>query len=290
MESVSACGWSCTADSTAVRGRVTRRPTSRNMSSRSEAVGTIFSLADNLEPINRRSPDFRRARREHLAAGEERPRGQEPRATRGVWISVQQGDDVSERSEALADDAFGGRQLASHERMTGQPWDASYDDGPAPWTSADLSPQSCAWPPKGSSAGAVLDAGAARPAENALHILARIVGSPRRRGRDGTGDRPGDGRRAGDRGRARCTYPEALQDQEGTRPGPRVRMTSPQHRRGRRRRREGSISCCPTSRRGCVNWFLRAANSGSRTVCPATSGSRAKRALECWPMRVTRLL
>src|SRR5688500_19299911 len=44
IESVSACGWSCTADSTAVRGRVTRRPASRNMRSRSEAVGTTAVL------------------------------------------------------------------------------------------------------------------------------------------------------------------------------------------------------------------------------------------------------
>lgn len=30
-------------------------------------------------------------------------------------------------------DAFGGRQPTSHERLTGEPWDASYADGPAPW-------------------------------------------------------------------------------------------------------------------------------------------------------------
>jgi len=40
---------------------------------------------------------------------------------------------LPERSGALADDPFGGRRPTSHERLTGQPWDASYRDGPAPW-------------------------------------------------------------------------------------------------------------------------------------------------------------
>src|SRR5215217_8026009 len=40
IESVSACGRACTADSTASRGRVTRRSTPRNMCSKSDVVGT----------------------------------------------------------------------------------------------------------------------------------------------------------------------------------------------------------------------------------------------------------
>lgn len=32
-----------------------------------------------------------------------------------------------------SDDACGARQPTSHERHAGQPWDASYRDGPAPW-------------------------------------------------------------------------------------------------------------------------------------------------------------
>ena len=51
IESVSACGWSCTAASTASRGRVTRRPAPRSMRSKSEAVGTLRSLLHLLEPI-----------------------------------------------------------------------------------------------------------------------------------------------------------------------------------------------------------------------------------------------
>jgi hypothetical protein len=39
---------------------------------------------------------------------------------------------MSERPETLADDPFRGRRATSHERRAGQPWDASYPDGPAP--------------------------------------------------------------------------------------------------------------------------------------------------------------
>lgn len=38
---------------------------------------------------------------------------------------------MSERSETLADDPFGGRHPTSHEQMTGLPWDASYQHGTA---------------------------------------------------------------------------------------------------------------------------------------------------------------
>src|SRR3954471_14388056 len=45
IESVVACGCWCTAASTATRGRVTRRPTPRNMRSKSAVVGTIAVFA-----------------------------------------------------------------------------------------------------------------------------------------------------------------------------------------------------------------------------------------------------
>lgn len=35
------------------------------------------------------------------------------------------------------DDAIAGRPPTSHERMAGQPWDASYRDGPAPWDTGE---------------------------------------------------------------------------------------------------------------------------------------------------------
>src|SRR5262249_48987863 len=44
IESVPACRWSCTADSAATRGHVTRRATLRNMRSKSAAVGTLRAL------------------------------------------------------------------------------------------------------------------------------------------------------------------------------------------------------------------------------------------------------
>jgi hypothetical protein len=46
---------------------------------------------------------------------------------------LQEGDELSERSGTVADDPFSGRHPTIHERLTGQPWDASYHDGPAPW-------------------------------------------------------------------------------------------------------------------------------------------------------------
>jgi ubiquinone/menaquinone biosynthesis C-methylase UbiE len=62
-----------------------------------------------------------------------------------------------------------GRRPTSHERMSGQPWDASYHDGPAPW---DIGrPQSAIMrlASEGGFQGAVLDAGCGT-GENALHI------------------------------------------------------------------------------------------------------------------------
>ena len=76
---------------------------------------------------------------------------------------------MSERSKTLADDRFDGRHRTSHERMTGQPWDASYQDGPPPW---DIGrPQSAIerLASGGGFAGAVLDAGCGT-GENALLV------------------------------------------------------------------------------------------------------------------------
>jgi hypothetical protein len=40
---------------------------------------------------------------------------------------------MSEQTGVRSDDPYGGRQPTSHERRAGQPWEASYLDGPAPW-------------------------------------------------------------------------------------------------------------------------------------------------------------
>jgi SAM-dependent methyltransferase len=69
----------------------------------------------------------------------------------------------------VADDPFGGRQPTSHERMAGQPWDASYHDGPAPWDIGRPQPVIARLASEGRITGAVLDAGCGT-GENALHV------------------------------------------------------------------------------------------------------------------------
>ncbi len=53
--------------------------------------------------------------------------------------------------------------------MAGQPWDASYDDGPAPWDIGRPQPAVVRLAAAGGFAGAVLDAGCGT-GENALHL------------------------------------------------------------------------------------------------------------------------
>src|SRR5258708_4755154 len=76
---------------------------------------------------------------------------------------------VSERSGTPAGDPFRGRRPTSHERMTGLPWDASYQDGPAPWDIGQPQPAIVRLASDGGFTGAVLDAGCGT-GENALHV------------------------------------------------------------------------------------------------------------------------
>src|SRR5260370_7854316 len=76
---------------------------------------------------------------------------------------------MSERSGNLADDPFSGRRPTSHERKSGLPWDASYQNGPAPWDIGRPQPAVVRLASEGGFAGAVLDAGCGT-GENALHI------------------------------------------------------------------------------------------------------------------------
>ena len=64
-----------------------------------------------------------------------------------------------------------GRTPTSHERMTGQPWDASYHDGPAPWDVGRPQPAVVRLAAAGGFAGTVLDAGCGT-GENACHLAA----------------------------------------------------------------------------------------------------------------------
>ncbi len=53
--------------------------------------------------------------------------------------------------------------------MTGEPWDASYQDGPAPWDFGGAQPEVIRLASEGAFTGSVLDAGCGS-GENALHI------------------------------------------------------------------------------------------------------------------------
>lgn len=79
---------------------------------------------------------------------------------------------MAERSGSLGNDPLRGRQPTSHERRAGQPWDASYHNGPAPWDIGQPQPAVVRLASAGGFAGAVLDAGCGT-GENALHIAAQ---------------------------------------------------------------------------------------------------------------------
>jgi SAM-dependent methyltransferase len=76
---------------------------------------------------------------------------------------------MSQPTGTRADDPSSGRQPTSHERRAGQPWDASYLDGPAPWDTGRPQPAILRLAGEGAFAGAVLDAGCGT-GENALHL------------------------------------------------------------------------------------------------------------------------
>lgn len=86
-------------------------------------------------------------------------------------MSCREGMTLSNRSGTLADDPFGDRHPTSHERMTGLPWDASYQGGPAPWDIGRPQPAIVRLASAGGITGAVLDAGCGT-GENALHVAA----------------------------------------------------------------------------------------------------------------------
>jgi SAM-dependent methyltransferase len=80
-----------------------------------------------------------------------------------------EGTQMSERSEMPAEDPYGGRTPTSHERQAGQPWDASYSDGPAPWDLGRPQPAIARLAAAGGFAGEVLDVGCGS-GENALLV------------------------------------------------------------------------------------------------------------------------
>jgi ubiquinone/menaquinone biosynthesis C-methylase UbiE len=64
-----------------------------------------------------------------------------------------------------------GRPPTSHERMSGQSWDASYYDGPAPWDVGRPQPTVARLALEGGFSGSVLDAGCGT-GENSLLVAA----------------------------------------------------------------------------------------------------------------------
>ncbi|MFD1939783.1 MULTISPECIES: class I SAM-dependent methyltransferase [Nonomuraea] len=76
---------------------------------------------------------------------------------------------MSERSRTPAEDPLSGRPLTSHERQAGEPWDASYHDGPAPWDIGGPQPAIVRLAAEGAITGTVLDAGCGS-GDNALHV------------------------------------------------------------------------------------------------------------------------
>ena len=79
---------------------------------------------------------------------------------------------MREQPWAPEKDLFHGRHPTSHEQMTGDPWDASYQDGPAPWDIGRPQPAVVRLAAKGGFAGTVLDAGCGT-GENSLHAASQ---------------------------------------------------------------------------------------------------------------------
>jgi SAM-dependent methyltransferase len=78
---------------------------------------------------------------------------------------------LPDRSKPFADHPLQDRQPTSHERMAGQPWDASYTNGPAPWDIGEPQSAIVRLASEGGFTGAVLDAGCGT-GENTLHNAA----------------------------------------------------------------------------------------------------------------------
>lgn len=87
-------------------------------------------------------------------------------STQSAWRKQ---DRLSEHSGSPADDLNRGREPTSHERMTGQPWDASYRDGPPPWDIGRPQPAVVRLAARRGFTGSILDAGCGT-GENALLV------------------------------------------------------------------------------------------------------------------------
>lgn len=85
---------------------------------------------------------------------------------------------MSELSGTFGGDPFEGRLPTSHERLSGEPWDASYRYGPAPWDVGGPQPAVVRLASQGKLTGVVLDAGCGS-GENGLYLASlglRVLG------------------------------------------------------------------------------------------------------------------
>ncbi len=89
-----------------------------------------------------------------------------------IVLSRSEVDVMAESADPPSDPADGRRRPTSHERLTGQPWDASYQDGPPPWDVGRPQPAVVRLAAAGRLAGEVLDVGCGS-GDNALHLAAR---------------------------------------------------------------------------------------------------------------------
>lgn len=78
---------------------------------------------------------------------------------------------MSAAASDLSRGPYGDRRRTSHERLAGQPWEASYLGEPAPWDIGRPQPAVTRVVADGGFAGAVLDVGCGT-GENSLHIAA----------------------------------------------------------------------------------------------------------------------
>jgi len=78
---------------------------------------------------------------------------------------------LSEPPPTRTEDPFAGRLPTSHERLTGQPWNASYLDGPPPWEIGYPQPAFVRLAATTQFAAPVLDVGCGT-GENTLHVAA----------------------------------------------------------------------------------------------------------------------
>jgi SAM-dependent methyltransferase len=90
-------------------------------------------------------------------------------AGRSSKTQLQEETKLPQKPGTRTDDPFSGRHPTSHERMTGLPWDASYQGGPPPWDIGEPQPAIMRLASQRRFAGPVLDAGCGT-GENALHI------------------------------------------------------------------------------------------------------------------------